>query len=162
MRPVIHSNKHYVQTSLTTVAASAKVDIVLIDAVPVANKDSVFEVTEGAIVKAIFIELWCLGASANATQISVLTKFVGGAAAFSLTAMAALGAADNKKNVLYVTQGLASNDGIAAPIPIIRQWFKIPKSKQRFGQGDRLILQVFAQQAVAVDICGMATYKEYT
>ncbi len=162
MRPVIHSTKHYVQISLATVAASMVVNTFLIDAVEVVDKNAVQEVEEGAIVKAIFVELWVLGASASASQISVLAKQPSGLPAFSTTDLAALGAADNKKNILYVTQGLASNDGIANPIPIIRQWFKIPKSKQRFGLGDHLTLQVFAQNAVALEICGFATYKEYT
>ncbi len=162
MRAPIRSEKHYVQMSLTTVAASTINTKVLIDAVKMADKSTVAQVLEGAVVKAVFVELWVLGSSANATFIATLTKFPSGLAPFSTTDMAALGGADNKKNILYVTQGLASNDGIAAPLPVIRQWFKIPKSKQRFGLGDTLELQVFAQQAVAVDICGVAVYKEYT
>ncbi len=162
MRAPIHSVKHYVQTSLATVAASAKVDTVLVDAVPVPDINTVNEVVEGAIVKAIYVERWVLGASSSASQITILAKIPGGADPFSTTELAALGSAVNKKNILYVTQGLASNDGIANPIPIIRQWFKIPKGKQRFGLGDRLILTTFAQQAVALEMCGMAVYKEYT
>ncbi len=162
MRPVIHSNKHLVQTSLSIVAAGAKLDIVLIDSVKVADKNAVFEVEEGAVVKAIFVEMWVLGSTSGATQITVLAKHPGGLPSFTVAELAALGNADNKKNILYTTQGLASNDGIANPIPIIRQWFKIPKSKQRFGLGDTLELQIFAQGAADLNICGMAIYKEYT
>jgi len=162
MRPVIHSKKHYVQTSLSTIAGSAKLDIVLVQAVQAADVNLVSEVIEGAIVKAVFVELWLLGASASASQITVLTKFVGDDAPFTVTQLAALGNAANKKNILFCSQGLASNDGIGNPIPIIRQWFKIPKSKQRFGLGDTLELQIFAQNAVALEVCGFATYKEYT
>ncbi len=162
MRPVVHSSKHYVQTSLTTIAGSAIGTTVIVDSVAVANKNTVSEVEEGAIVKAVFVELWVLGASAGATQITTLTKFPVGTAGFVVGEMAALGTADNKNNILYTTQGLASNDGIGNPIPIIRQWFKIPKGKQRFALGDRLLLQTFAQAAVAIDVCGMTTYKEYT
>ncbi len=161
MRPVIHSKKHYVQMSLFTVAASTIVTKVIADAVVVSDVAQSFDVVEGAIVKAVYIELWVLGASASASQITVFAKFVGGAAPFSTTEMAALGNADNKKNIFYTTMGLASNDGIANPIPIMRQWFKIPKSKQRMGKGDTLELQVFAQNAVALEVCGFATYKEY-
>ncbi len=162
MKAPIHSTKHYVQTSLTTVAASSIDTTVLISAVATPDKNIVSEVEEGAIVKAIFIERWILGASAGATQITTLAKFPSGQTPFSTTEMAALGSADNKKNVFYTTQGLSSNDGIAGPIPIIRQWFKIPKGKQRFGLGDTLELQTFSQAAVANDICGFALYKEYT
>ncbi len=162
MKPVIHSTKHYIQTSLTTAATGTKVDITLIDSVRTVDKDVVFEVEEGALVKAIYIEMWVLGDTANATQITVLCKQPGGLAAFTVGQMAALGIADNKKNILFVSQGLASNDGIAAPINIMRGWYKIPKSKQRFGLGDTLKLQIFAQGAAGIDFCGFATYKEYT
>ncbi len=161
MRPVIHSKKHYVQTSLTTIAAAGQLNIVLIDATARQDANLVYEVEEGAIVKAVFVELWVIATSADGTQITTLTKFPSGQTAFSTTEMAALGNADNKKNILYVTQGLANNDGVSAAIPILRQWFKIPKSKQRFGLGDTLELQIFAQGASPLDICGMATYKEY-
>ncbi len=106
--------------------------------------------------------MWLIGSTGNGTQISVLAKHPGGLPVFTVAELAALGGADNKKNILYCTQGLASNDGIANPIPIIRQWFKIPKTKQRFGLGDTLQLQIFAQGAADLDICGFATYKEYT
>ncbi len=162
MRAPIHSVKHYVQTSLATIAAGAILTTVLVRGSRIQDVNSNPEVQEGAIVKAIFVELWVLGASANASQITTLTKFPSGKSEFTTTQMAALGDAENKKNILYVTQGLASNDGIANPIPIIRQWFKIPKGKQRFGLGDTLELQTFAQNSVALQVCGFATFKEYT
>ncbi len=162
MRPPIHSVKHYVQTSLTTIATGIKLDILLIDAVKLLDVSLVSEVAEGAVVKAIYIELWILGDTGDASQITVLAKQPSGLSAFNTTQMAALGAADNKKNILFVSQGLASNDGIANPINIMRGWYKIPKSKQRFGLGDTLKLQIFAQGAAGLEICGFATYKEYT
>ncbi len=74
--------------------------------------------------------------------------------------MTALDAYTNKKNVLYHTQGLTNINGDSA-IPFVRGWFKIPKSKQRFGLGDSLFL-VTSAQALDTNICGFATYKEYT
>jgi len=44
----------------------------------------------------------------------------------------------------------------------MRGWYKIPKTKQRFGLGDRLVLQIASQGTDALDFCGFATYKEYT
>jgi len=161
MRAPIHSIKHYVQISLTSVAAGAISTNVLIAADLIQNVNQVFEVTEGAIVKAIYIELWIIGAVSSATAITTLAKMPSGVDGFDATEMAALGTAANKKNILFVSQGLTSNDGIAAPINIMRGWYKIPKSKQRFGFGDTLELQIFAQ-AQAQEICGFATYKEYT
>ncbi len=162
MKPIVHSNKHYVQMSLTTVGAAAEVDTVFIDSVAVGAKDSVFEVEEGATVKAIFVELWLIGTVSNQFFTVILAKFPSGIVAASLAEMAALGDYDNKKNILYVSQGLASNDGIAAPLPIIRQWFKIPKGKQRFGLRDKLRLQVASRGDDSIKFCGFATYKEYT
>ncbi len=162
MRAPIHSVKHYVQMSLTTVAAGAIVTTVLADGVERTTANAVNEVTEGAIVKAIYIELWIVGSSGNATQITVLAKYPSGVAPFTVAQMAALGAANNKKNILFTSQGLTSNDGIAGPVNIMRGWYKIPKSKQRFGLGDTLELQIFSQAAQANEFCGFATYKEYT
>ena len=162
MRAPIHSVKHYVQFSFRTALTGAVQNLLLIDAHLIQNVNAVQEIQEGAIVKAVYIELWLLGDSADATQITALSKFVAGAAPFSVAQMAALGTTANKKNILFVSQGLASNDGIAAPIPVMRGWYKIPKSKQRFGLQDTLELQVFAQGAAGVDMCGFCTYKEYT
>jgi len=39
-------------------------------------------------------------------------------------------------------------------------WIKIPKSKQRMGLGDRIVVQTFAQALDMID-CGFETYKEY-
>jgi len=162
MKAPIHSVKHYVQTSFSNILSGAKLDIVLVEGSLIQNVNSVSEVQEGAIVKAIYIELWLWGDTANASQITALTKFVAGVAPFSVAQLAAIGTTANKKNVLFVSQGLAGNDGTGSPMPIMRGWYKIPKSKQRFGLGDTLELQIFAQGAAGIDVCGFATYKEYT
>ncbi len=162
MRAPIHSQKHYVQMSLSTVTTASEVDIDLVVAAAIADVNQVFEVVEGAVVKAIYIELWAIGSVSNQFFTVILQKLSSGATPATITDMAALGAYTNKKNILYTTQGLASNDGIAAPIPIMRQWFKIPKGKQRFGLGDQLVLQVASRGSDDIIFCGFATYKEYT
>ncbi len=162
MRAPIHSVKHYVQMSFRTVGTGTVDTTVLINGSLIQDVNSVSEVQEGATVKAIYIELWLLADSANGTQITTLTKFPSGQTPFSTTEMAALGIANNKKNILFTSMGLASNDGVSGPIPIMRGWYKLPRGKQRFGLGDTLELQVFAQGAAGVDLCGFATYKEYT
>ncbi len=162
MRPIIHSTKHYVQTSLSTVTTGTVLSINLVVGVPVSDKDNVIEVEEGASVKAIFVELWVIGSSSNQFFTITLAKYPSNASVPTVADMAALGDWDNKKNILYTTQGLASNDGIAAPIPLIRQWFKIPKGKQRFGLNDRIRLMVASRGDASLIVCGMATYKEYT
>ncbi len=164
VRPMVHSTKHYVQTSLSTVTGGAVGTTTLIDAVPIQDKNSVFEVEEGNSVKAIYIEHWIKGGevSDQATQILAIYKAPAGLAAFSFVEMAALGTVDNKKNILYCTQGLVNDVGQQAT-NVHRGWIKIPKSKQRFGLGDRLFITISAQTAT-VDLfhCGFATYKEYS
>ncbi len=162
MRPPIHSTKHYVQMSLSTVTTGAQVATPLVEGVPVLSKNLVSEVEEGALVKAIFIELWVIGSVSNQFFTIILAKYPSNTAVATVADLAALGLWDNKKNILYCTQGLASNDGIAAPIPVMRQWFKIPKGKQRMGVNDRIRIQVASRGSDDIIFCGFATYKEYT
>ncbi len=164
MRPIIHSQKHYVQTSRATVSANAVVTIVIADSVTTAAKDQVFEVEEGSSIKAVYVEIWALGSGNDTSSIVALYKAPVNDTAFTFTEMAAMGVASNKKNVLFFHQGLAANDGVGQPVPLMRGWYKIPKGKQRMGVSDRIILSVACQTAGAdtMDICGFATYKEYT
>ena len=164
VRPTVHSRKHYVQMSRFTVTANAVTAQVLIDATSLAGVDQVFEVVEGASVKAVYIELWALGDGNASNTIVALAKTPVNAAAFTFAQMAAMGTAANKNNVLFFHQGLAQNDGVSGPVPIMRGWFKIPKSKQRFALTDRLVLNLACQTSGSdtIDFCGFATYKEYT
>ncbi len=159
MRPPIHSKKHYVQTSLTPVTTGAEVDITVLFAVE--TPTSVFHVAEGAIVKAIYWELWAIGGTADQFFTLIFAKYGGGQDAATITEMAALGDWDNKKNILYTSQGLASNDGIAAPIPLFKGWIRIPKGKQRMGLGDAFKFQLASRGDGTINICGFVTYKEY-
>jgi len=162
MRPVVHSTKHYVQitrSEVFTVALNSE-DIVL--SVKVANKDAVDEVEEGAIVKAVFIELWILDAGNDGSFVITLGKYPGGVNALTFAGANALGNYSNKKNIFYVSQGLTPNDGITSPVAILRQWIKIPKSKQRFGLDDKIRLTISSNSLQSIFYCGFATYKEYT
>lgn len=162
VRPMVHSTKHYVQTSITPIAASAKLDIILAQSVAVSSKNLVQEVEEGAKIKAIYLEYWIRSSEASpGSGIAVFYKDPGGGIVFSTTELAGMGTAENKKNVFYFTQGLY-NDNDADAIAVVRGWFKIPKTKQRMGLGDRLIFSIFAQGAIILNVCGFCTYKEYT
>ncbi len=162
MRPVIHSDKHYVQISRSNVATVAANQEILIKAVEGTTANAVDEVVEGAIVKACYIELWTLGTSSGGSEIVILSKQPLGGTTLSFTNANSLGTYQNKKNILFVHQGLSSNDGIARPINIMAGWYKIPKSKQRFGLGDNLLLTIVNNGAATLDYCGFSTYKEYT
>ncbi len=147
--------------SLTPVATGARVNVQLavISNTPTATD----EIHEGAIVKAIYIELWIQGESGQQTSIVTLEKAVASSTGVAFGNMVALGLYVNKKNVLFTHQGITSNDGVSAPTNIMRGWYKIPKGKQRFGLGDSLVLSI-ANQTTGSDIifCGFSIYKEYT
>ncbi len=162
MRPIIHSTKKYVQLSLSTVTTGAINHFQIVISVESTLANLVNEVVEGAVVKAVFVEIWVIGSVSNQFFTACLYKLPGGLNPISTANMAALGDYTNKKNILYTTQGLASNDGIAGPIPIVRQWFKIPKGKQRFGLGDQLRFSIMSRGSDDLIICGFATYKEIT
>ncbi len=162
MRAPVQSTKHYVQRSLLTVTAGLIDVTVIAHAVERANisAGNAFEVAEGSIIKAVFIELWVRTNDTSAGTALVSLVKVPQNTSITFVEQIALQTYDNKKNVLYHTQGLTNINGADA-IPFIRQWFKIPKGKQRMGLGDKLILAVSAQ-ALDQNICGFATYKEYT
>jgi len=162
MKQIIHSQKHYVQLTLSPVTTGVSLSTLVVSAVEGTTANLVNEVIEGAIVKAVYVEIWAIGSVSDQFFTAILEKTPAGSAAATVAQMAALGTYANKKNVLYTTQGLASNDGIAAPIAIIRQWFKIPKGKQRFGLGDNLRFNLSSRGDATITICGFFTYKEYT
>ncbi len=161
VRPMVHSSKHYVQNSLATIVGGAKLDIILASAV-VAPAAALNEIAEGSSLKACFLEQWLRSSEASpGTFIAALYKSPGSGVSFSAAQMAGMGSSENKKNVLWFGQGLL-NDNNADATAIMRSWYKIPKSKQRFGLGDRLILTIFAQAAIDLVSCGFTTYKEYS
>ncbi len=162
VRPMVHSVKHYVQITRSTAATTAtnSEDLVLSVEGTVAN--AVDEVAEGSSLKAIFIELWAIDAGSNSSFVVTLAKYPSGEAAMGTATANALGTWGNKKNLFYVTQGLLPNDGIAQPVALLRQWFKIPRSKQRFGLGDKIRLTITNNGLNDLFYCGFATYKEYT
>ncbi len=161
MRPPIHSKKHYFQTTLSTVTNGAITNQILVESkeAPTAVND----VVEGALVKAIFVEYWLLQASNSIGSFTAgLYKNTAGASTLSTGEAAALGDFKGKKDILFVTQGLAPANS-TFQLNLCRTWFKIPKGKQRMGLGDKI--QFFIRNNNATDdinFCGFATYKEYT
>ncbi len=155
--------KHYVQTSLTTVTGNSILPVQLVKAENPANVDAVFDVVEGAIVKAVYVEYWLrAGGTSPGTAIVTIEKLPGAAAAnMTVGESAALGTYKNKKNILYTQMGLV-NDQDADAVNSIKGWIKIPKSKQRFGLSDDLFVNVHANTTVDILLCGFCTYKEYT
>ncbi len=159
MRPPIQSSKHYVQKTLSTVLAGQIDTERLINATEIRTGDS-DNVLAGSVIKAVFVELWVRAGDTSPGSTLVSLIKVPDAGNVTFADQTALHDYTNKKNVLYHTQGL-TNDQDADAIPFVRQWFKIPKGKQRFGLGDRLFLCISAQ-ALDNIVCGFATYKEYS
>ncbi len=159
MRPVINTEKHYIQISLATVAAGAIFGSSLVNAVAVPTTAAP-EVREGAKVSAIYIEMWIqTDDAALGSSIITVEKRPGGDTTFMTAAeSAALNAYTNKKNILFTQMGLTPNN-VTYPMATVKGWFKIPKSKQRMGLNDRIIINVHAQSN-GLNICGFATYKE--
>ncbi len=159
MKAPIQASKHYIQKSLSTVLAGQLGGFDIAKAVALQSVNIATEVAEGSVIKAVFVELWVRAGDTSPGAVLVSLLKTSGDISITFAEQTALNDFVQKKNVLYHTQGL-TNDQDADAIPFVRQWFKIPKGKQRFGLGDKLTLAVSAQALDAI-ICGFAIYKEY-
>ncbi len=160
VRPTVNSTKHYNQFSPTNIGAGAISNLSIIDAVALVDVNDADEVREGAIVKAVYIELWATSNDTSQGSFQcILEKIPAGATPPTFTTANSLTAYDNKKNIFYVTRGLTSVK-LGTPIPLMRGWYKIPKGKQRFGLGDTLRLD-FSAIAGTITFCGFFLFKEY-
>ena len=160
MKPIVHSVKHIVQMPFFQITTGTSENIIIIKAVESTQANLDNEVAEGAVIKAVFVEMWLQNSANEGHQILILEKVPDNQPGASFGNMGALGLYTNKKNILFTHQGLTSNDGVGNPLPIVRQWFKIPKGKQRFGLGDQLILSVSNPSLNDLNRCGFSIYKE--
>ncbi len=161
VRAMVHSEKHIVQKSVATVLAGAVGTVDIIEGVAVVDKNAAHEVEEGSTVKAVYIEFWVRSSEVSpGSGQAILYKTSADQGTVTAVELAALNDWNNKKNILYTTQGLY-NDQDADATLIGRQWFKIPKGKQRFGLGDKLKFTLSAAGAIDLLLCGVAIYKEY-
>ncbi len=161
MKPPIVSRKHYVQFTQFTAASAAITAKNLAKAEAVQDVAGFADVTEGSVIKAVYIEFWFVGSDTTpSTFVCTLEKLVGTSVTPIFTEMTTLDAYHNKKNILYTSQGLLGEQN-TNPTPVVRQWFKIPKGKQRFGLNDRLNFHIANLGSQDYLGCGFATYKEY-
>ncbi len=159
MRPHVVTRKHIPQFSLQTLAAGARRNEDLISSVAVLAKNTSIEVEEGSIVSAIYVEFWIkTNDSSSGTAIMIIEKIPAGATAPSVGSLAGLDTYANKKNILHTFMGL-TNDVASIAMPMVRQWIKIPKGKQRFGLGDKLTMSTLSQTGT-LQLCGFSIYKE--
>ncbi len=159
----INSIKHYVQQTLSTVTSGATSERLVASAVVAPAASNTFDVTQGSVIKAVYIELWLIGAGSAGVNSSFqvnLEKRTNLTTSFSITNANNLGSYENKKNILYTTQGIVASEQGSGAVPVMRGWLKVPKGKQRMGLGDELAINISAL-AVDIQICGFFTYKEY-
>ncbi len=159
MRPVVNTEKHYVQASLGSVTAGNITNIEIVKGV--AAPTTALHVREGALVSAIYVEMWITTDDATrGSTIVTLEKRPGAGTAVAMNAAqsAALHDYPNKKNIFHCQMGLTP-DNTQFPMASIKGWFKIPKGKQRMGLDDKIYLNIHAQSN-GVSFCGFFTYKE--
>ncbi len=162
VRPMVHSSKHYVQFGIDQISTGTLQSVNLVQAVEGSVAAAAFHVAEGSTVKAVYIELWLQNQGNLGESIVTVTKDPQDLAGPSFTQHASLNAYANKKNVLFTHQGLTSNDGVSGPVVVLRNWIKIPKSKQRFGLGDKINLCISNVSSGDLNRCGFAIFKEYS
>ncbi len=161
LSPII-ARKHYVHSTNTVIAAGAIQSNVLVSGVVAPATGNSFSVIEGCAVKAVYIERWIKSnaTAGGSTQFTmIIEKLPSNAPSVTFAQIANLGAYTNKKNILYSTQGVIG-DLTTNSLALIRQFVLIPKGKQRFGLNDRLTVSI-AAVGLAMQSCGIATYKEY-
>ncbi len=156
----INSIKHYVQTENNQVATGVRKTIPLVVAVAQSAVTNAQDVVEGSIVKNVYIEHWVKSFAAAGEDVKfqfVIEKVVSGQDPITFTQMNSLMGYPNKKNVLFMSQGVIG-DLTTQSIPVVRNWFKNPKP--RMGLGDQIVASLSATAAV-IQNCGFSTYKEY-
>ncbi len=159
----INSIKHYVHRTNSSVASGAIQSNLISESVVAPATANAFSVKEGAIVKAIYVEIWIVhtGAVTSTGQfIVIVEKAPGNVVPMTAAQALNLGAYPNKKNILFVSQGIVGSRETVSAIPMIRQWIMIPKGKQRQGLDDQLILHI-APVGQTLGVCGIFTFKEY-
>ncbi len=119
------------------------------------------DVWEGAKIFQCYIELWLngLGTTNPAKFQLCVVKLSAGQTAPDFADMNNLTAYAGKKNILFTTQGILGRGGNQS-VPILREWYKIPKGKQRFGLGDSVIA-LLAVTSESIQSCGLVIFKEY-
>ncbi len=160
MRPRVKTKKHFVQVTLSTATTGTTNVELFLSSVETTLANTNVEVAEGSIVTAFYAEIWAIGSVSDQFFTAIICKLPGGVGNVLQADLVDLNSYDNKKNIFYTTQGLASNDGIAGPYPLVKGWFKVPKSKQRFVLGDKLQFAISSRGSATITYCGFFMYKE--
>ncbi len=160
MKPPIVSRKHIVQHTITQVTTATVTSLEEVRGVHVQDVNLAQEVIEGSVIKAVYIELWLLGTFNEGSYVLCVEKSESGNPNPTFTEMTTLDSYENKKNILFTSQGLIGEDN-TNPTPVLRQWLKIPKGKQRFGYQDKFKINIAAIGPEDVQFCGLTIFKSY-
>ncbi len=161
LAPIV-SIKHYVNRENAVITDGATVNMQIIQGVTQTAVVNFSDVVEGSIVKACYIEIWFKSNATAGTETKfqfVIEKVPANQEPITFTQMNNLMTYPNKKNVLFVSQGV-TGDLTTQSIPIHRDWIKLPKGKQRFGLDDELFVSVSTTGGTA-NVCGIFVFKEY-
>ncbi len=161
MAPLV-TIKHMLNIENATIAAGAVRGVELAQAVAQTAVTNVGDVVEGSLIKAVYIEIWVKSNAAAGTDAKfqfALEKTMSNSSSITFVQMNNLMTYPNKKNVLHVSQGVIG-DLSTQSIPLVRQWFSIPKGKQRFGLDDKLVITISATSAI-IQTCGLSIFKEW-
>ncbi len=162
MKQIVHSVKHYIQYPIDQIATGTIQNILLVRGVESTVANLATEVAEGTIIKALQVQLLLQNQGNLGEFIVILEKVIAGLTGPTFAQAGALFTYQNKKNILFVSQGLTSNDGVGNPQQIMNEWFKVPKGKQRMGLGDGFMLSIVNVSAGDLNRCGKTVYKEYS
>ncbi len=158
----INSIKHYVQFENSAGTDATRRSLPVVHAVAQNAVSDAQDVVEGSVIKAVFIEFWNKSNAPSGTEQKfqfAIEKVPAGVTPLTFTEMNSLMGYENKKNVLYFTQGVLG-DLTTQAFPVYRNWIPLPKGKQRFGLGDDLNISLSTTGATN-NSCGFSVYKEY-
>ncbi len=162
MRAVINSVKHIIQITPTTTAAGAVQKITLCEGTGQGDlpANNVVEVRAGAVVKAVYCELWITGDGTESSSSTWIFRVrPPGEGNMTFGEINALQGFVGKNTVLFSGQGLVPPN-TQHPMSIFKGWIKIPKGKQRIPLGGQLEI-VVSSITNGVTVCGLFIYKEY-
>ncbi len=160
IRPIINSIKN-VENVVFAIAASTNQIRNLAVAGDVHDTAVQNSVIQGSIIKAIWLEFWYYGLSANETN-DIVDIYIFKNPGNNLTPPnpGTIGTSNEKKFVFKSWKGLAALKSNGGMPYFWRGWIKIPKRYQRMGTDDRL--QLVIRSPTTGNMCINAIYKWYT
>ncbi len=159
----INTVKHYVGQPRVSLGLGLSQSLEIADVVPAPVSNDREKVAAGSVIKSIHFEYWIVGNGASGTTsqfVFTIEKVPSGVSDPTFADLLNLGGYDNKKNVLFSSQGIIASAAGGQSVPIVRDWILIPKGKQRMGHKDRIVIS-FATVEQPLAFCGISTYKEY-